>query len=95
MGLTGSPATFCRILDIILGEIDNVVNYVDDVLVFTQDVPRHIDKLKQVLTALRRAGLRANAEKSVFVRREIDYLGLSIDQNGIRTTLDKGGGPVV
>ena len=89
MGLTGSPATFCRILDIILGEVDNVVNYVDDVLVFTQDVPRHIDKLKQVLTALRRAGLRANAEKSVFVRREIDYLGLSIDQHGIRTTLDK------
>ena len=89
MGLTGSPATFCRILDMILGEMDNVVNYVDDVLVFTPDIPRHIDKLRQVLTRLRRAGLRANAEKSVFIRDEIDYLGLTISKHGIRTTLDK------
>ena len=89
MGLTGSPATFCRILDLILGEMDNVVNYVDDVLIYTADVPRHLAVLRQVLTRLRRAGLRANAEKSVFIREEIDYLGVSISRHGVRTTLDK------
>ena len=40
MGLTGSPSSFCRLLDLILHDVDNCLNYVDDILCFTSDWTR-------------------------------------------------------
>ena len=89
MGLTGSPATFNRVIDIILNDVSNCLSYVDDILCFTKDVPSHLRTLRTILTRLRKAGLRANAEKSVFLTQEVEYLGASISRDGIRPTLDK------
>ena len=89
MGLTGSPATFNRVIDMILNDVEQVVNYVDDILCFTKDIQSHYSKLRQVLDRLRKAGLRVNAEKSVFLTTEVDYLGASVSQHGARPTLDK------
>ena len=89
MGLTGSPATFNRVIDIILNDVSNCLSYVDDILCFTKDVPSHLRTLRTILTRLRKSGLRANAEKSVFLTEEVEYLGASISRDGIRPTLDK------
>ena len=89
MGLTGSPATFNRVIDTILHDVDHCLSYVDDILCFTRDVPTHLETLARVLTRLRKAGLRVNPEKSVFLANEVDYLGASVSAKGIRPTIDK------
>ena len=89
MGLTGSPATFNRVIDTILHDVDHCLSYVDDILCFTRDVPTHFETLAKVLSRLRKAGLRVNPEKSVFLANEVDYLGASVSAKGIRPTLDK------
>ena len=57
MGLMGSPSSFCRILDLILHDVDNCLNYVDDILCFTTDFDGHLRTLHNVLERLHRAGL--------------------------------------
>ena len=58
MGLTGSPASFNRVLDAILSQVDNCLNYVDDILCFTKTPRDHLQTLCQVLEKLRKAGQR-------------------------------------
>ena len=89
MGLTGSPATFNRVIDTILCDVDNCLSYVDDILCFTTDIPSHLSTLARVLQRLRTAGLRVNPEKSVFLATEVDYLGAAVSAKGVRPTLDK------
>ena len=89
MGLTGSPSSFCRVLDLILHDVDHCLNYVDDILCFTDNFELHLQTLRNVLERLRHAGLRANPDKSVFATYEVDYLGHNLSRQGIRPTMEK------
>ena len=89
MGLTGSPSSFCRLLDLILHDVDQCLNYVDDILCFSPTFDEQLKTLQNVLERLRKAGLRANAEKSVFATYSVDYLGHNLSRQGIRPTIDK------
>ena len=88
-GLTGYPLSFCRIVDVILHDVDNCLNYADDILCFTTDFDGHLRTLRNVLERLRRAGLRANPEKSVFASYNVDYLGHNLSRQGIQPTMEK------
>ena len=89
MGMSGAPATFSRAVDLMLGDLEAVVSYVDDILCFNRDIEDHMRCLEEVLKRLRKAGMRANAEKSVFGVTEINYLGTNITSAGVRPTLDR------
>ena len=57
-------------------DLDFVREYIDDLLVTTTgSFEDHLKKLDQVLTRLRKAGLKCNAIKSSFCRTEVEYLG--------------------
>ncbi len=51
--------------------------YIDDLLVITRGtlVEDHLDKLREVLKRLCKAGLKVNVIKSHFCTHEIEYLG--------------------
>ena len=58
--------------------------YLDYLLCITKaNLEDHLDKLKMVLTRLREAGLRINAQKSSFCTFETEYLGYTLTQPGI------------
>ena len=48
-----------------------------------------MDELPDVLTRLENAGYRFSENKSEFFKTEIEWIGHKIDQNGIRSLLDK------
>eukprot|EP00804_Cyclotella_cryptica_P030874 CCRYP_018366-RA/>CCRYP_018366-RA protein AED:0.29 eAED:0.29 QI:0/-1/0/1/-1/1/1/0/377 len=59
--------------------------YLGDVLCITKaNLEDHLDKLKMVLTRLRKAGLRINAQKSSFCTFETEYLGYTLTRIGIK-----------
>ncbi|KAA0724151.1 Retrovirus-related Pol polyprotein from transposon 297 [Triplophysa tibetana] len=63
-GLHGAPATFQRMMDIILRpHQEYAAAYVDDVVVHSESWEDHLDRLRRVLSELRRAGLTANPRK--------------------------------
>ena len=44
----------------------------------------HLEKLERVFSRLLKAGLKVNAYKSFFARRELEYLGYWITRDGIQ-----------
>lgn len=60
------------------------MSYVDDILIATEDKKTHLKVLKEVLGALKHAGLLINPEKAQLIRQEVDYLGVHLGQDGRR-----------
>ena len=56
--------------------LEYVRAYINDLLVITRGtLEDHLEKLREVLRRLRKAGLKVNAAKLFFCTHEIEYLG--------------------
>jgi len=76
-GFRNSLAGFMRALQTVLGDetCGYVINYVDDILIFSRDFDQHMDHLDTVLNKLASAGFSINARKCGFCKPEIKFLG--------------------
>ena len=85
-GLMNAPATFQRLMDIVLAGLkwQCCLVYIDDVIIYSSTFERHLNDLKQVFEALRQANLTVKASKCYFCRKEIKYLGHIITRDGVK-----------
>ena len=76
-GLTNAPATFQRIMNQILSkEIGQTcLVYLDDILVFSQDMESHFRDIYVVCFRLAQRGVRLKWKKCKFGQKEVEYLG--------------------
>ncbi len=89
-GLFGAPATFQRLMDKILRpHTAYAAAYLDDIIIYSQDWQRHMVHLREVLRALRGAGLTANPKKCAIGRVEVRYLGFHLGHGQVRPQIDK------
>ncbi len=89
-GLFGAPTTFQRLMDKILRpHTANAAAYLDDIIIYSQDWQRHMVHLREVLRALRGAGLTANPKKCAIGRVEVRYLGFHLGHGQVRPQIDK------
>jgi hypothetical protein len=80
-GLTNSPAMFQQMMNEILKELvatGNVLVYLDDILIFTEDLNHHQQVLQTVLQELCRHRLSLKLEKCQFEMLETEYLGVVV-----------------
>ena len=90
MGITGSPDIFQENMSGLMGDLEFVRTYLDDLLILTKSsFDEHIQKLDKVLNRLKSAGLHINADKSTFAANNIEYLGYLLTREGIRPVLKK------
>ena len=76
MGLSNSPDIFQEKMSSLMGDLEYVRTYIDDLLVTTKsDWQDHLQHLDVVFRRLKDAGLKVNAQKSFFGRDELEYLG--------------------
>ncbi|PIK63031.1 hypothetical protein BSL78_00038 [Apostichopus japonicus] len=74
-GLVNAPAIFTRMMRKLLEGQANVVNYIDDVLVYTESWEEHLIILTSVFEKLRNAGLTARPTKCFVGYKSLDFLG--------------------
>ena len=85
MGLCNSPDIFQEKMSTLLGDLEYVRTYIDDLLITTKsDWQDHLRHLDIVFHRLREAGLKINAKKSFFGKDELEYLGYWISRKGIQ-----------
>ena len=66
MGVAGSPDIFQAKMSELMIDLEFVRTYLDDLLTITKsNLSDHLDKLRKVLTRLREAGLKINADNCV------------------------------
>ena len=90
-GLSNAPAAFQRFMnDIFQDLLDNcVIVYLDDILIFSEDLDSHRRQVKEVLRRLRQHGLYARPDKCEFHRDTVEYLGFILSPEGLRMSSDK------
>ena len=85
-GLSNAPATFQRLMDIVLAGIkwQSCLVYIDDIIVFSPTFDQHLKDLSNVFDRLSAAGLTLKATKCDFCRKELKYLGHLVTPDGIK-----------
>ncbi|BHF66426.1 hypothetical protein SprV_0200944300 [Sparganum proliferum] len=86
-----AAATFQRLMYQVLRHLvpHKCLVYLDDIIVSGPDVERHKRNLKEVLEALRDAGLILNPAKCTFLRPEVQFLGHKISPGRIAALPDR------
>ena len=65
------------------------LNYIDDIIVFSQTLEEHLLHLKIIFDRLNYHNLKLNPTKCNFAKTIIKFLGHTISANGIRPNNDK------
>ena len=84
-GLANAPATYSRLVARALRHLPSseVLCYLDDTSIHSQDAWSHLRILRKVLAAFRAAGLQISPGKAQLFRDHIKYLGHEISAQGI------------
>ena len=77
-GLVNASATLVRNIRELLGDIENVDTYIDDIIVYTEDWETHVQTLKRVFKRLEEANLTVKPTKCTLGETTIDFIGHAI-----------------
>ena len=79
-GLKGSPAYFSRVINTVLYDLigNNLLAYMDDIIVFSKNESEHLEKLEAVIQKLSEANLKMKIIKCRFFAPQITFLGYKI-----------------
>ena len=73
-GLCNAPATFQRLMDIVLTGLQ-WTSCLDDIIVLGRTFTEHLSNLGSVCSRIRDAGLKIKPEKCSFLKEKVKYLG--------------------
>ena len=83
-GMKNAPATFQRMVNKLVRDIDGCEGYVDDVVIFSDNWSDHIRQIKSFFQVMREAKLTINLMKSEFGKATVKYLGHIVGQGQVR-----------
>ena len=92
MGLTGGGSYFQQALanQVLQGILRHGVElYLDDCLVHARSLEDYLEKLKAVFERFRSAGIALNPSKCKLGLTQVEYVGHTIDENGLHFTRSK------
>lgn len=88
-GYVNAPLCWQRIIDSIVGGIQGVHVFYDDILVATETKQEHETRLREVLQRLNANDLRINIAKCKFMQNSVSYCGFVLTAAGIRKSESK------
>ena len=83
-GMKNAPATFQRMVNKLVRNIDGCEGYIDDVVIFSDNWSDHIRQIERFFQIMREAKLTINLMKSEFGKATVKYLGHIIGQGQVR-----------
>ena len=90
-GLTNAPATFQRLMERCMGELNlrECLIFLDDILIFSDTFEEHIKRIEAVFSRLHEHGLKLKPSKCEFFKGSVSYLGHVVSANGVETDPEK------
>ncbi len=84
-GLATASATFQRAMELALAGLTYSIClcYLDDIIIFSNSITEHCNRLRAVLTRFRQHDLRLNLAKCTFAAKKVHYLGHMISEDGV------------
>ena len=90
-GVTNAPSTFQRLMGRCVGDLhlNEVLVFLDDLIVFSDTLEEHENRLMKVLNRLKDYGLKLSPDKCHFFQSSVKYLGHIVDARGVHTDPEK------
>lgn len=90
-GIKNSPGEFQRVIDNIFGDMygQGVLCYVDDIVIYANDLEQLLFLLEEVLRRCQQSGLYLKLEKSEVVKQNVALLGHRVGVDGVRPSPEK------
>jgi len=90
-GLTNAPAAFQWFVNTVFADMLDVciIMYLDNILIYSEDMESHQQHVREVLRHLRLHGLFAKPEKCEFHSDSVEYLGYHLSLEGLTMSPDK------
>ena len=90
-GLTNAPAAFQQFMNNIFSDLLDVcvMIYLDNILIYSNNMSEHHWHVKEVLKHLCKAGLYAKAEKCEFYSESVEYLEYILSSSSLIMSDDK------
>ncbi|XP_061506861.1 uncharacterized protein K02A2.6-like [Anopheles gambiae] len=88
-GISCAPEKFQKILEQVLADCPNTVNFIDDIIVTGKTETEHDLALEKVMEKIEEYGILLNQSKCVFKLTEIEFVGQRFNQNGMLPALNK------
>ena len=89
--LANAPIAFQKFMNDIFSNLFDVciVIYLDDILIYSNNMSEHHWHIKEVLKYLHKASLYAKVEKCKFHSKSVEYLGYILSPSGLTMSDDK------
>ena len=89
-GLCNAPATFQRLMQVILAGLEDFCSVcLDDDVVFSQTIEDHTQHLQEIFRRFEKAGLKLKGSKCRFLKPAVSYLGYVVSPTGLSTDQSK------
>lgn len=90
-GITNAPSTFQRLMEKCVGDmhLKEVLVFLDDLIIFSQTLEEHENRLMRVLLRLKDYGLKLSPSKCKFFQTTVRYLGHIVSEKGVETDPEK------
>ena len=88
-GISSAPELFQKRMNKILSDLEGVLCWMDDILVFGSNPKEHDKRLKAALERLESAGVTLNPKKCEFSKSSLKFLRHVIDKDGISADPEK------
>jgi len=90
-GLSNAPSAFQRFMNKVFSDLLDicVVIYLDDILIYSNDLESHKNHVMEILKRLQNNGLYAFPTKCAFHQRQVEFLGFVLSPEGIRIDTNK------
>ena len=91
MGHRASSAKFTRMMNKLLDTlpIEQVIYFIDDVFLSAANVEQHLDRVERLFERFRSANLKISPDKTNLLKRKVEFVGISVGENGISITEDR------
>lgn len=88
-GLSSAPQTSVRMMNRLFACEKNIQCYLDDCIVFSENIQNHLIHLERVFQIFKNAGLKLNRDKCEFLKDSVDFLGFQVGNSEIRPLSSK------
>ena len=82
-GLTSASEDFQRLMEHCFSNLPGVKNISDDMIIYSQTIEEHFERLEKLFERAFQLGLRFNLKKCAFLQDEISFFGIVVGKNGV------------
>ena len=84
-GLCNAPAAFSRAMQKVLAPLGTsfVLNFMDDIVIFSKTFHEHLDHIRTVLSRLRQVNMKLKPKKCEFCKSKLEFLGYVVSKEGM------------